>query len=410
MPLSATKYGVSEMPRVNPEILVWARETAGLTPEEAARKLGLSDSGRSSAVSKLAALETGAAEPSRSRLVKMSQQYRRPLLAFYLSQPPAKGDRGVDFRTLPAEHSAADEALLDALVRDVRARQSMVRSVLDEEDEAEPLDFIGAHTIGDGPAAVLASLQHLLEVDLATYRAQPNASAAFNLLRMSAEKAGIFVLIKGDLGNYHTAMDTNVFRGFSIADTVAPFIVINDQDARPAWSFTLLHETVHLLLGQTGVGSAQGSSVIERFCDDVAGEFLLPTSDFDAAVFSDSDFNYLSASIADLAGECKVSRAMVAYKAHRLGCISQEFYHRLCATYRQQWRQEKERQRIQSRERESGPNYYVVRRHRLGSRITELVRRMMADDALSTAKAARILGVKSRQVQPILNIGHPSER
>lgn len=397
------------MPRVNPEILVWARETAGLTPAEAARKLGLNDSGRSSAVSKLAALETGAAEPSRSRLAKMSQQYRRPLLTFYLSQPPAKGDRGADFRTLSTEHSAAGEALLDALVRDVRARQSMVRSVLEDEDEAEPLEFIGVCTMGDGPAAVLASLQRLLDVDLATYRAQPNASAAFDLLRMRAEKAGIFVLIKGDLGNYQTAMDTTVFRGFAIADTVAPFIVINDQDARPAWSFTLLHETVHLLLGQTGVSSATlGNSAIERFCDDVAGEFLLTTSDFDAIAFSEGDFNALSASIADLANECKVSRAMAAYKAHRLGRISQESYQRLSAAYRQQWRQEKERQRIQSRERESGPNYYVVRRHRLGNRLTEVVRRMMAADALATAKAARILGVKSRQVQPILDIGQPS--
>ena len=218
------------------------------------------------------------------------------------------------------------------------------------------------------------------------------------------------MLIKGNLGSYHTAIDTPVFRGFSIADPVAPFIVINDQDARPAWSFTLLHEMVHLLLGQTGVGNAPGSSALERFCDDVAGEFLLPASDFDATVFSDGDFNSLLASIAELADECKVSRTMVAYKAHRWGRISQESYSRLCAVYRQQWRQDKERRRGQSADRESGPNYYVVRRHRLGGGLTEVVRRMMAADALSTAKAARILGVKSRQVHPILDIGQPAGR
>ena len=381
-----------------------------MTPAEAARKLGLKDSGRSSAISKLAALETGVAEPSRSRLAKMAQQYRRPLLTFYLSAPPAQGDRGADFRTLPAEPAAAGEALLDALVRDVRARQSMVRSVLEDEDEAEPLDFIGAHTMEDGPAAVLAALRRLLDVDLAEYRAQPDASAAFDRLRRSAEKSGIFVLIKGDLGNYRTAMDTAVFRGFAIADTVAPFIVINDQDARPAWSFTLLHEMVHLLLGQTGVSNAPGSSEIERFCDDVAGEFLLPAGELDGAVFSDGDFSSLSASISDIADAGNISRAMVAYKAHRLGRISQASYQRLYVAYRQQWRQDKERQRNQSGERESGPNYYVVQRHRLGNRLTAVVRRMMAADALATAKAARILGVKSRQVQPILDIGQLSGR
>ena len=87
------------MPKVNPTIMVWARETAGLTQEEAAKKLGFQDSSRSSAVEKLALIESGQKEPSRSRLVKMAGQYRRPLLTFYLSKPPQKSNRGVDLRT-----------------------------------------------------------------------------------------------------------------------------------------------------------------------------------------------------------------------------------------------------------------------------------------------------------------------
>ena len=38
--------GLVTMPKVNPEILVWARETAGLAPDAAARKLGFRDTGR----------------------------------------------------------------------------------------------------------------------------------------------------------------------------------------------------------------------------------------------------------------------------------------------------------------------------------------------------------------------------
>ena len=59
------------MPKVNPAIMVWARETASLTQEEAARKLGLRDSSRSSAVEKLARFECGQKEPS-PRLAKMA--------------------------------------------------------------------------------------------------------------------------------------------------------------------------------------------------------------------------------------------------------------------------------------------------------------------------------------------------
>lgn len=43
------------MPSVKPEIMVWARKAAGLTLEEAAKKLGFQDSNRSTAAEKLAA-------------------------------------------------------------------------------------------------------------------------------------------------------------------------------------------------------------------------------------------------------------------------------------------------------------------------------------------------------------------
>ena len=130
------------MPKVNPEILSWARETAGLTLEEAVGKLKIRDAHGVAAEERLAALESGETEPTRQMLVKMAKQYRRPLVTFYLSTPPAKGDRGADFRTLPSQnHYSTAEAVLDALVRDLRARQSMVRAVLEDEDEANRVTY-----------------------------------------------------------------------------------------------------------------------------------------------------------------------------------------------------------------------------------------------------------------------------
>ena len=59
---------------VNPEILKWARDTAGLTVADAARKLGFSDTRHRTAVERLTALEAGHDEPSRSVLVRMSKE------------------------------------------------------------------------------------------------------------------------------------------------------------------------------------------------------------------------------------------------------------------------------------------------------------------------------------------------
>ena len=98
---------------------------------------------------------------------------------------------------------------------------------------------------------------------------QPTVTQAFALLRSRAENAGVFVLLKGDLGSRHTALPVELFRGFAIADEVAPFVAINDNDSTPAWSFTLLHEMVHLLLGQTGISGARSGTEVEEFCNNV---------------------------------------------------------------------------------------------------------------------------------------------
>src|ERR1039458_1748852 len=129
---------------LNPEIFTWARNTAGLSAGEAARALGFKNTRDRSAAERLRALETGDEEPSRSVLVRMAKAYRRSLLVFYLAEPPRTGDRGQDFRTLPGHEKFNPE--LDALLRDIKARQGLIRSML-EDDKAEPLEFVNSATI-----------------------------------------------------------------------------------------------------------------------------------------------------------------------------------------------------------------------------------------------------------------------
>ena len=394
------------MPEVNPEILTWARETAGLTREDAATKLGFRDVRKWTAVERLDVYESGQDEPSRSVLLNMSKQYHRPLLTFYLQKPPKKGDQGADFRTVSSDRSATDDAILDALIRDVRARQSMVRTVIEEEDEAGPLPFIGSHEMSDGGQAVAKALRSLLGVSRKNYYVQSNADAAFELLRAAAEEAGVFVVLKGNLGTHHTEIDTEVFRGFSIADEIAPFVVINEYDARPAWSFTLLHELVHLILGQTGISGARSGNRTEQFCDDVAGRFLLSNDNVrELTLDRASDVHHLAERISGFANRRNLSRTMVAYRAYRIDEISQSMYGSLARYFRQQWLNNRSNRRERQRSTNGGGDYYITRRHRMGNGLITLVRRMMAAEALPTTKAATVLGVKPHQVQSMVELG-----
>ena len=217
------------------------------------------------------------------------------------------------------------------------------------------------------------------------------------------------MLLKGDLGSHHTAIELEVFRGFSIADEIAPFLVINNRDSRAAWTFTLLHEMVHLILGQTGVSGQHADNEIERFCDDVAGEFLLPVHEAgDIGLHNIADRDDMAERIGDCANGRNLGRTMVAYTAFRAGAMGQTPYRELSGRFCEQWLQLRAAQRAQRQPEDGGPNYYVVRRHRLGEGLTSFVSRLMASGELSTSRAARILDVRPTQVQAILSSGRPS--
>lgn len=75
------------MPKVSPEILSWARETAGLSPSEAAVRTQLKATRKQTAEERLADLEAGRVEPTRPQLLRFAAAYRRPLIIFYLARP-----------------------------------------------------------------------------------------------------------------------------------------------------------------------------------------------------------------------------------------------------------------------------------------------------------------------------------
>ena len=193
-------------------------------------------------------------------------------------------------------------------------------------------------------------------------------------------------------------------RGFAISDSIAPLIVVNDQDSRAAWSFTAVHELIHLWLGDTGISGSETTGRIEQYCNDVAGEVLLPAAElasFPRVVTLDKAV----AEISDFAEEHRVSRDMVAYKLLRAGIINKQLWSELSAHFHKEWLAFKQKQADRQKTSESGPSYYVVRRHRVGAALLGLVRRSLDEGNITYTKASRVLGVKPRNVEPLLYSG-----
>jgi Zn-dependent peptidase ImmA (M78 family) len=131
-------------------------------------------------------------------------------------------------------------------------------------------------------------------------------------------------------------------------------------------------QLAHLWLGKTGVSGRSSEARIEKFCNDVAAEFLLPASELaTVAVGRNSTAQTAIELIEEFASQRHLSRSMVAYSLYRANLLSEETWKTISAWFLSQWRRARDAKRERQQDGK-GPNYYVVRRHRLGPALLHL--------------------------------------
>ena len=116
--------------------------------------------------------------------------------------------------------------------------------------------------------------------DFATFTHTPFALRSFIA---HADDAGILVMRSGVVGNNnHRTLDPQEFRGFALADALAPLIFINGSDSKSAQMFTLAHELAHIWLCSTALSDVPirngAQNEKELWCNKVAAEILGPLS------------------------------------------------------------------------------------------------------------------------------------
>ena len=222
--------------------------------------------------------------------------------------------------------------------------------------EEEHVRFVDIVTLNTPLREVVASIRREIGLSVEQQLQAGNRDQLFKLIRERIEQARVFVLLVGDLGSYHSTIQPETFRGYAIADDFAPFIVINDNDAKSAHTFTLLHELTHIFAGSTGVSSETAFTLqdrvlpIERFCNAVAAELLMPEGRFREAWWG-AQAVALPDKVEELANYWNVSRAAVAYRLLRVGQIEHGEWEALHQRYIDEWRAQRQRARETHRER-----------------------------------------------------------
>lgn len=365
---------------VTPSVLRWARESLGLTVEEAAHRIGIKN------VAKLEAAEVGEAFLTMRQAEAAAQAYERPLAALFLPEPPTEEALEAQFRRLPGAPALPWPPAMRSLSRRIRSRQEAAAELYDSLDEEPPWPSLEIR-YDDDPEAVAATVRKLLGITLEEQRLWVDPSGYTPLREWvdAIEVLGVLVMQDGTL-------EVDDMRGFASTHPAVPAVIVNTKDDPRARAFTALHELGHLI--RVTAGRATGPET-EEWCNTFASAVLMPAREY--ATDFRGHVGALLRRIDAVALEYGVTPLAAAVRASRLRLASHDDLDDVIEAIK-----------ARSADREGGEggggNYYLTTVARLGPSYIQLVFSALDNQALTYPAASGLLGVK------VNNFGNLRER
>ena len=254
---------------VTPALLHWAFDRSGLEPAVLATRFP-----------QLPAWESGEKKPTLKQLEAFAKATHTAIGYYFGGGPPNEPVPIADFRTIantPVSKPSGD--LLDTVYL-CQNRQYWYEEFMRLEGEP-PLPFVGSAALTDPVEKVAANIRETLGFRLKERRELATWAEALRRFIEQAETAGILVMVSGVVGNNNRRkLDPAEFRGFALADPLAPLVFVNGADSKAAQMFTLAHELAHIWLGETALSDSEARELpahtVERWCNEVAAELLVP--------------------------------------------------------------------------------------------------------------------------------------
>jgi len=367
---------------INPEVLKWARVTAGLSQKDVATRFKKD-------IETIVLWENGDSAPTYVQLERLAYEiYHRPIALFFFPSPPNEETPKQSFRTLPDFEIEMMSSRMHYLLRQARAMQMNLVELYEDENDSNAnilhqLKFEPSVDVSEMAAMVRA----YIGIDLQTQFEFRNADVALKSWREILEGNGIFV--------FKEAFKDDMFSGFCLYDDVFPIIYLNNSKSKTRQIFSLFHELAHLLLGTGGVDSRSDEYIsflhgddqkIEILCNKFAGVFLVPDDDFDHRI-REMDLNDIL--IDDLSNLYNVSREVILRKFSDRGMVDSDYY----SEKAKKWSDEARR-----KPPGNGGDYYATKRAYLGDNYLSLAFGKYYRKKISVDQLADYLGVKSKNI------------
>ena len=272
-------------------------------------------------------------------------------------------------------------------------RQHWLSEYLSANDFDKP-SYIGAYTKERSVPRMVAAIRELLQMPVDWAFGYQTTEAATNELVGHLESLGCVVMFQGMVGNQsRRKIAVSDCRGFTLVDAYAPCIFVNSNDAAPAKLFTLVHEFVHILTGDSvGSGSEENQETdneLEQFCDSVAAAFLMDETLF-REVWKEKNGDFKK-----VARPFKVSGLAVAHRAKVLGLIADDQFFAYL-----NWLKSLP---VANRQQSSGGNFYATAKKRLGYSFLVHVRNAINSNQLLYRDAYALTGYSGNTFNKLIN-------
>ncbi len=388
--------------KIKPEVLQWARESAGFTVESAAGALKIKEE-------VLGGWEAGVDSPSIPKLRRLAELYKRPLAVLYLPKPPMKFMPMRDFRRLPG--TAMPVVPPPIVIEERRARQRRELAIELAADLGEPVPpFTPSASLNEDPETVGARVRQELGVTFEQQRKWRDSDGheALRGWRELIEANGVLVF-------QSDKFSADEASGFAIWEPVAPAIVIARKATPPRRrTFSLLHEYAHLLVRASGLsdleieddaGRPPEEQRIEVFCNAVAAAALVPQDDLlgqKAVQDHPRDITeWTDMELGEIARSFGVSKEAILRRLLTFRRTSVRFYQATRQRYLDEWVQYRERQRATPKEKGIPRNMPQEALSSLGRPLVGMLLERYHQDHLSLSEVAGYLGLKVKHVGKI---------
>jgi len=375
---------------LNPVVLSWARERAGLSIDEVARAFNKGPE-------VIESWEAGISAPTYVQLEKLAYQIlKRPVALFFFPEPPDEVEPDQSFRTLPDFELASLSADTKYKIRRAKAFQLSLAELNDGVNPASRKLFRDVQMSPDGnPVQDAQAVREYLGVNLSTQTNWNNTGDAFKAWRYLVEQVGIQV--------FKDSLKQREVSGFCLTDSEFPIIYINNSTSRTRQIFTIFHELAHILFETSGITKSQDFYIdsltgedreIEIKSNQFAAEFLVPSQDFSLRIQGQPYSEDLTSRLAE---HYLVSREVVLRKFLDLGQVTNDIYRNQV----KQWAEEQGEPKGDA----TGGNYYATQATYLGESFLKLAFSRYYQGRVSIEELADHLNVKASNIPGLEPVG-----